>query len=145
AANPSAAASVPDSTTSLSSADAQKLAPPSAASLPQEMTSSENPTDASQRETASPSRRNREQSIRFPSDDEHSAKGKVDPKSPRPNGTVVQADVLESNLPRKIDNARGAPSGRAASNTRLSLSKPNIAPVVLPSFGSVLPVRTLGK
>lgn len=129
---------------SLSPVDAQKLAPASPGPPP-EITSSENPTDASERETASTSRRNREQSIRFPSDDEHSAKGKVDPKSLRPNGTGVQADVVERNIPRTTGNARGNQSGEGAFNTRVSLSKPTIAPVVLPSFGSVLPVRTLGK
>jgi hypothetical protein len=133
----------PGSGTSLNPGDNQKLASSDAPTS--DIGSPEKPIDTMHQETAPASRRNREQSIRFPADGEQMGKGKVNPASPRPNAAAVQRDVAESRPPRTTDNSRDNSAARVASNSRVAPSKPTTARVVLPTFGSVLPVRTLGK
>src|SRR5262249_53586528 len=113
--------------------------------LPPDITSPEKPTDAGPQETASASRRNREQSIRFPADGEQIGKGKINPRSPRTQAATVQPDDADARPTGSSDNSREHSVARIASKLPLSPSRPIIPPVVLPSFGSVLPVRTLGK
>ena len=145
--NPSAAAS-PSTATSVLPRGAENLpAPLSSTVLPSDP--SETPSDTKQHE-ASPreeSRRNRERSIRFTIDGDQSPIRKVsldshptDAASVRPDKTPLDTPTLTS----PEASRQFKPSFVANASRKLS-TNPSIEPVVLPRFGSILPVRTLGK
>lgn len=145
--NPTAAASPSTATSVLPRGTEGLTAPLSSTVLPSDP--SETPSDTKQHE-ASPreeSRRNRERSIRFTIDGDQPAIHKVsldshptDAASVRQDKTPLDAPTLTS--PEASRQSR--PSLVANASRKLS-TNPSIAPVVLPSFGSILPVRTLGK
>ncbi|PYP85843.1 MAG: hypothetical protein DMF61_14885 [Blastocatellia bacterium AA13] len=81
-------------------------------------------------------RRNQERSIRFPSDDENQL-----------SRNASNSARTDSAPPRSDNSHRGA-SPESSFNTpraKDAHSASLATPVVLPSFGSILPVRTLGK
>ena len=143
--NPSAAAS-PSTATSVLPRAAQGLtAPLSSTVLPPDTI--ENPVDTKQHETSAreESRRNRERSIRFVIDGDQSPIRKVSLDSHPKDAADRRDKALLDALPvtRSQD---GRPSKTSFANGfRKPSPKPSVAPVVLPSFGSILPVRTLGK
>jgi hypothetical protein len=110
---------------------------------------SEKPANAKQHEASTPdvSKRNREQSIRFANDNDQLAIRKVslnplttDATSLGPNTAPPEASRITVEQPTRLFRPNSV-----ATASRSFSTKPNIAPVVLPSFGSILPVRTLGK
>jgi hypothetical protein len=115
------------------------LAPPmSATVLPPDSASTEPAeADRSGASAAEVSRRNREQSIRFADDDQQPATRKVGFGPAPTDATRGQAD--------KAPAGTAILTGTRPSQAPSPITKPAAAPVVLPSFGSVLPVRTLGK
>jgi hypothetical protein len=139
--NPSAAAASPLAASSILPRGAQSLnAPTSSTVLPPDTT--ETTSDSKQHESLAreESRRNRERSIRFAIDGDQPAIRKVSLDSVRPDRTPLDTPTLTSREASRLSR----PSLIANASRKLSTS-PSIAPVVLPSFGSVLPVRTLGK
>lgn len=123
--------------------------PAASAVLPPDTIASDKPSDINQREASSKEvrRRNQERSIRFTIDDQQVTGQKVSLKS-SPTDTAslparkmpVEASKLTSANRARAEAVQSGPSGFAK-----GLTKPSIAPVTLPSFGSILPVRTLGK
>ncbi|MFY9610293.1 MAG: hypothetical protein WAU45_16980 [Blastocatellia bacterium] len=145
--NPSAAAS-PSTATSVLPRGAENLpAPLSSTVLPSDP--SETPSDTKQHE-ASPreeSRRNRERSIRFTIDGDQPAIRKVSLDSHPTDAASVRQDKTPLDTPTLTNpeaSRQSRPSFVANASRKLS-TNPSIAPVVLPRFGSILPVRTLGK
>jgi hypothetical protein len=110
---------------------------------------SEKPADTKQHEASTPevSKRNREQSIRFANDNDQLAIRKAslsplttDATSLGPNISPPNASKLRGEQPSRLSR-----SNAVVPASRTIFTKPSIAPVILPSFGSILPVRTLGK
>jgi hypothetical protein len=91
------------------------------------------------------SRRNQEQSIRFPADEEQPAIRKVSLNSPPMDGASLRSDKPPLDASKLKEASRSARPKSVATASRNISTKPSVAPVVLPNFGSVLPVRTLGK
>jgi len=122
------------------------IPPASSNVMPPEI--SEKPSDASRHETSPhvASKRNREQSIRFAIDNEQLAIPKVSLGPP-----TRDANSLGPNSPPPDAKLKGEQSSRLSGSSavvtpsRTVSNKAGFAPVVLPSFGSILPVRTLGK
>jgi len=144
--NPSAAAS-PSTATSVLPRGAQGLtAPLSSTVLPPETT--ENPGDTKQHEPSAreDSRRNRERSIRFVIDGDQSPIRKVSLDS-HPNDAADRRDraLLDALPVTSSQDGRPSKTSFVANASRKLSTNPSIAPVVLPRFGSILPVRTLGK
>lgn len=125
------------------------ITPAASAVLPPDTNASDKPSDTTQREASSKevSRRNQERSIRFAIDDQHVTGNKVSLKSSPTDAASLQPTkmpVEASKLPSaKLARAEDVRHGTNA--VAKGLPKPSIAPVILPSFGSILPVRTLGK
>jgi hypothetical protein len=92
------------------------------------------------------SRRNQEQSIRFPAD-EGPAVRKVSLNSPPTEAASLRPDKTPSDASRlTVQEALRSPRPKSVATASRNIStRPSVAPVVLPSFGSVIPVRTLGK
>jgi len=145
--NPSAATS-PSTSASVLPRGAQSLnAPMSSSVLPPDI--ADTPADSKQHEASAreESRRNRERSIRFSIDGDQAAIRKVsldshptEAAADRRNKTPSDTSALSSLEPSR----QSRPSFVANASRKLS-TNPSIAPIVLPSFGSILPVRTLGK
>jgi hypothetical protein len=91
---------------------------------------------------SSASRRNHEQSIRFPDEDESVAKRISNSTG---HGTKLDDATSTLSVNRENEITRRSRSATYASLSTKSSAKAAITPAVLPSFGSVLPVRTLGK
>ena len=113
--------------------------------LPPDITAADKPSDNTQRNASSKevSRRNQERSIRFAIEDQQLTRHKLTPTdsaSIKQRNMPVEASNLSSANLARAEAVQNGPSGFAK-----GLTKPSIAPVTLPSFGSVLPVRTLGK
>src|SRR5262249_7953434 len=89
------------------------------------------------------SRRNREQSIRFANEDESMIKTVAFHST----GTdSIGSDESRSKASAVAGGARSQAKPESIASTSLRSSpKPAFTPVVLPAFGSILPVRTLGK
>jgi hypothetical protein len=139
--NPSAAAASPLAASSILPRGAQSLsAPRSSTVLPPDTT--ETPSDTKQHEALAreDSRRNRERSIRFAIDGDQPAIRKVSLDSVRPDKTPLDTPTLTS-----LEASRQSRPSFVANASRKLSTNPSIAPVVLPRFGSILPVRTLGK
>ena len=108
----------------------------------------EKPTDTKQHEasTLDASKRSRERSIRFPSDDAKPFVREVGLPSSKTDATSNRPDKAPSNLATgELETSRSSAPRFVASVSRNLSTKPSITAVVLPSFGSILPVRTLGK
>ncbi len=145
--NPPAGAS-PSTTISVLPRGAENLtAPLSSTVLPPD--TPETPSDAKQHKSLvrEESRRNRERSIRFAIDGDQPAIRKVsldshptDAASVRPDKTPLDTPTLTS-----LEASRQSRPSFVANASRKVSTNPSSAPVVLPSFGSILPVRTLGK
>ena len=145
--NPSAAAS-PSTATSVLPRGAENLsAPLSSTVLPPD--TSETTSDTKQHEALAreASRRNRERSIRFAIDNDQLTTRKASLNSHPNDAAADRRDKLPlDTLPAtSSQDARPSKASFVASNSHKLSTKPSVAPVVLPSFGSVLPVRTLGK
>jgi hypothetical protein len=145
--NPSAAAS-PSTSASVLPRGAQSLtAPMSSTVLPPDI--SETPVDGKAHEASAreESRRNRERSIRFSIDGDQRSARNVSLDSHATDATSMREDKRLSDtsaltIQEASHNSR--PSFFTNASRKLS-TKPSVAPIVLPSFGSILPVRTLGK
>ena len=146
--NPPAGATSASVATSVVPLGTQNVIPPlSSTVMPPD--NSERLADTKRHEASTPemSKRNREQSIRFPNDNDQLAIRKVslgslttDATSLGPNSTPTDASRLTAE-----QLSRSSRSNAVVTASRTISKKPSIAPVVLPSFGSILPVRTLGK
>jgi hypothetical protein len=147
--NPSAGAKSPSSDVPVVPPGSQNIsAPLSSTVLPPEASASDKFADSKQHEASMPdaSKRSRERSIRFPSDDAKPFVREVGLPSPKTDATSNRPDKTLLNLVRgELETSRSSTPRFVASVSRNLSSKPSIAPVVLPSFGSILPVRTLGK
>ena len=145
--NPHAGATSPSSVASVPGGSHNVTEPLSTTVLPPEASASDKSADTKQHERSTPevSKRNREQSIRFASDDSKSSMREVGLTSPKTEATADRPNKASSNSPTGgLEPARS--ESRFVANVSRGLStKPAIARVVLPSFGSILPVRTLGK
>jgi hypothetical protein len=144
--NPSGGATSAVPGSSLSPRIGQSLTPPASSTvLPSDSAAADTPAEAGQHEASAPTatRRNQERSIRFASDGDQPAL-KANLKSPRTDAVATRPDQPLSDMKGPATSL--AQNARSVANASRKLSaKPIIAPVVLPSFGSVLPVRTLGK
>ena len=146
--NPPAGATSPSVATSADPRGTQKVIPPlSSAVMPPD--TSEKSADAKQHEASPPelSKRNREQSIRFANDNDQLAIRKASLSPLTTDATSLGPNTASTDASRFRAEQ---PSGLSKSNavlpaSRTTFTKPSIASVVLPSFGSILPVRTLGK
>ncbi len=145
--NPSAATS-PSTSASVLPRGAQNLnAPMSSTVLPPDI--SETPADSKQYEASAreESRRNRERSIRFSIDGDQPSARKASLDSHTTDAPSMREDKRlsdTSGLTTQEASHTSRPSFFANASRKLS-TKPSVAPIVLPSFGSILPVRTLGK
>jgi hypothetical protein len=146
--NPPAGATSPSVSNSVVPLGAQNTIPPLSASVMPPDTS-EKVSDTKRPEASTPdaSKRNRERSIRFANENDQIAIRKVslgslttDATSLGPNSTPPVASRLTAEQFSRLSR-----SNAVFTASRTISSKPSIAPVVLPSFGSILPVRTLGK
>jgi hypothetical protein len=110
--------------------------------LPSDM--SEKPADIerSKNPTSEVSKRNPEQSIRFTTDQDEIPIRKADLVSPT---TVAPSNRLKATGQNLADGGDPQPARFSRSDARARPTKPTVVTVVLPSFGSILPVRTLGK
>jgi hypothetical protein len=124
-------------------------APAASAVLPPDTIAADKPSDTTQREASSRevSRRNKERSIRFAIDDQQATSHKVSLKLPPTDSASgqkgdmpVEASKLTSAKLARVEDVRNGTNGIAK-----VLTKQSIKPVIVPSFGSILPVRTLGK
>ncbi|MFY9607620.1 MAG: hypothetical protein WAU45_03290 [Blastocatellia bacterium] len=146
--NPSAGATSPSSAASVVPGGSQNItAPLSSTVLPPEASASAKSADAKQHErsTSEVSKRNREQSIRFAGDDAKVSIHEVDLGSLKTEGTSSRPNKSPSNSATGGREPARSESRFVANVSRSLSTKPSIAQVVLPSFGSILPVRTLGK
>jgi hypothetical protein len=145
--NPSAAAS-PSTSTSVLPRGAQGLtAPLSSTVLPPEI--SDAPADSKQHEASGreESRRNRERSIRFSIDGDQLSARKASLDS-HPTGAASMREDKRPSDASAVTTQEASHTSRPnfVTNASLKLSaKPSVGPIILPSFGSILPVRTLGK
>ena len=138
---PSASATSSDPATSLLPRGSQNLSAPVNSSVLPSDAADEKPAETISKNPAARemSRRNQEQSIRFPSDDDQAAIHPV-AASRRPDKALSDAASMTHPETSRVSG----PNALAPVSRKLS-AKPSVAPVVLPSFGSILPVRTLGK
>ena len=139
--NPSAGPTSPSTANSVVPSASQNLTEPlSSTVLPPD--TAEKPTDTRQHErsTSEVSKRSRERSIRFANDDAKVSVHEVGLGSVRPDKTPLDTPTLSS-----LEASRLSRPSFVANASRKPSTNPSIAPVVLPSFGSILPVRTLGK
>jgi hypothetical protein len=146
--NPSAGPSSPSTANSVVPRGSQNVTEPlSSTVLPPDTAGK--PTDPKQHEASAldASKRNRERSIRFANDGDQVAIRRVSQDSFPTDATSIRSDKALSNSETLGRHETPRPSeSRSVTNASRSLStKPSIAPVILPSFGSILPVRTLGK
>src|SRR6185295_10859995 len=144
---PSAATS-PSTSASVLPRGAQNLtAPMSSSVLPPDI--SETPADSKQHEASAreESRRNRERSIRFSIDSDQ-------PSARKPSLDSHATDAASMREDKKLSDTSALTTQEASHTSRPSLftntsrklsTKPSFAPIILPTFGSILPVRTLGK
>jgi hypothetical protein len=145
--NPSAATS-PSTSASVLPRGAQNLtAPMSSSVLPPDI--SETPADGKQHEASGreESRRNRERSIRFTIDGDQPVIRKVSLDSHATDAASMREDKRLSDtsaLTTQEASHTSRPSFFTNASRKLS-TKSSVAPIILPSFGSILPVRTLGK
>jgi hypothetical protein len=147
--NPSAAAASPLAASSILPRGAQSLnAPTSSTVLPSDTTETTSDTKQHEAVAREESRRNRERSIRFSIDGDQPAVRKVSLNSHPPDAGYIRPDKTSQDaatLTNLEALSQSRPSFAASASSKLS-NKPSVAPpVVLPSFGSILPVRTLGK
>jgi hypothetical protein len=146
--NPSAAAASPSSVDSVLPRGTDNLTTPlSSTVLPPDTTETTSDTKQHEALAREESRRNRERSIRFVIDGDQSPIRKVsldshptDAASVRPDKTPLDTPTLTS-----LEASRQSRPSFVANASRKPSPKLSVAPVVLPSFGSILPVRTLGK
>jgi hypothetical protein len=146
--NPSAGATSPSSAVSVLAGRSENItAPLSSTVLPPEAAASNKSADTKQHDRPIPdvSKRNREQSIRFAIDDAKVSVNEIGLGWLKTEGTSNRPNKAPSNSATEgLETARS--ESRFVANPSRSLStKQSNAPVVLPSFGSILPVRTLGK
>lgn len=145
--NPSAATS-PSTSASVLPRGAQSLTSPMSSSvLPPDI--SDAPAESKQHEASAreESRRNRERSIRFSIDGDQPSARKASLNSHATDAASMREDKrLSDTSPLTTQEASHTfrPSFVANASRKLS-TKPSVAPIILPSFGSILPVRTLGK
>ena len=145
--NPSAATS-PSTSASVLPRGAQSLTSPmSSTVLPPDI--SDAPAESKQHEASAreESRRNRERSIRFSIDVDQPSARKASLDSHQTDAASVGGDKRLSGtsaLTTQEASHTSRPSFFTNASRKLS-TKPLVAPIILPSFGSVLPVRTLGK
>ena len=145
--NPSAATS-PSTSASVLPRGAQSLPTPMSSSvLPPDI--ADTPADSKQHEASGrkESRRNRERSIRFSIDGDQPSARKASLDSHATDAASMREDKRLSDmsaLTTQEASHTSRPSFVANASRKLS-TKPSVAPIILPSFGSILPVRTLGK
>ncbi|MEK6320991.1 MAG: hypothetical protein AABN33_04850 [Acidobacteriota bacterium] len=146
--NPSAGATSPSAANSVVPRGSQHVTDPfSTTVLPPD--TAEKPADTKRHEasTTEVSKRNREQSIRFASDDDQPAIRKASLNAHPNDATAVRPEKTHSGTSPVTSPETSHPDRPSfvTPDSRKLSTKPSIAPVVLPSFGSILPVRTLGK
>ena len=144
--NPSAATS-PSTSASVLPRGAQSLTSPmSSTVLPPDI--SDAPAESKQREASAreESRRNRERSIRFSIDGDQPSARKASLDSLPTDAASVRGDKRLSDTSALTTQEASHTSRPSFTNASRKVStKPSVAPIILPSFGSILPVRTLGK
>lgn len=144
--NPSAATS-PSTSASVLPRGAQSLtAPMSSTVLPPDI--SETPADSKQHEASGreESRRNRERSLRFSIDGDQPSARKASLDSHATDAASMREDKrLSDTLALTTQEASHTSRPSFTNASRKVSTKPSVAPIILPSFGSILPVRTLGK
>ena len=133
--------------TTLFPSSAQNMnAPMSSTVLPPDIGAADKSAESNQQDVSasSVSRRNREQSIRFADEDPQITPTAGFQSSGTNTGRPDDAALNNSSSPE----SKTKPHSKPIPVTPPSLkpgAKPTVSPIVLPAFGSILPVRTLGK
>jgi len=145
--NPSPA-TPPSTSASVLPRGAQNLtAPTSSTVLPPDI--SETPADSKQHEASAreESRRNRERSIRFSIDGDQPSARKASLDSHATDAASMREDkrLSETSAHTTQEASHSSRPSFFTNASRKLSTKPSVAPIILPSFGSILPVRTLGK
>jgi hypothetical protein len=145
--NPSAAATSPSATGSVLPHGTQNLNTPMSTVLPPDTTETLSDTKQHEASVREESRRNRERSIRFVIDGDQPAIRKVSLDSHPSDAASVRHDKTPLGTPilTSLEASRQSRSSFVDNASRKLSTNPSIATVVLPRFGSILPVRTLGK